>query len=80
MGEKGKSRRAYRDYWSTGGGVWSLVAGVAGGRGMSPQSQTSEEGWVGGRECEMQEGERERIGEKRHKASTHKRTRENRNR
>jgi hypothetical protein len=43
MGEKGKSRGAYRDCWSTGGEIWSRVAGVAGGRGMSPESRAGEE-------------------------------------
>ena len=70
------------------------VGALAAGSGaLSPESRAGAEcrrsrrrarkGGYGGREWEMQEvdTERERIGEKkRHEASTHKRTREHRNR
>jgi hypothetical protein len=43
-----------------GGGIWRLVAAVADERGRVG---------YGGRECEMQEGDRERIGENKRYAS-----------
>jgi hypothetical protein len=96
---EGTTNPSKENEWGRRGRAAALTGTVgalaAGSGALSPESRAGEEcrrshrrarkGGYGGRECEMQEGdrerERERIGEKkRHEASTHKRTRENRNR
>jgi hypothetical protein len=94
---EGTTNPSKENEWGGRGRAVALTGTVgalaAGSGALSPESRAGEEcrrsrrrarkGGYGGRECEMQEGERERerIGEKkRHEASTHKRTRENRNR